>query len=256
MGDTELSYEQWVQVRTPEFKQWFGDWENDPENASQVINPKTGEPLIVYHGAMGSIKRVDKRKVLTKEEANEYRRLNEEKFKRYTDNVKGIYEEADVIAAEIIKEMAGENNQEKIESLTARRSSLIQQVNHFIDIREKESKEINKKFGQGNELITDEFVPFELENHAFDISMSADVGTHFTASRKVAEGFAYKLGDGKGSVFPVFLNIRNLYRQGDIFSRYQELGKALRDIYSDGLLTDKQYDSLFDRAERLGQKVY
>lgn len=49
-GETELNYRQWVQVRTPEFKQWFGDWENDPQNASKIINPKTGEPLVVYHG--------------------------------------------------------------------------------------------------------------------------------------------------------------------------------------------------------------
>lgn len=49
-GETELDYRQWVQVRTPEFKAWFGDWENDPENASKVVNPKTGEPLVVYHG--------------------------------------------------------------------------------------------------------------------------------------------------------------------------------------------------------------
>ena len=49
-GETELSYRQWVQVRTPEFKAWFGDWENDPDNASKVINPNTGEPLVVYHG--------------------------------------------------------------------------------------------------------------------------------------------------------------------------------------------------------------
>lgn len=50
-GLTELDYRQWVQVRTPEFKAWFGDWENDPENASKVVNPKTGEPLVVYHGS-------------------------------------------------------------------------------------------------------------------------------------------------------------------------------------------------------------
>lgn len=49
-GKTELSYRQWVQVRTPAFKQWFGDWENDPANASKVVNEKTGEPLVVYHG--------------------------------------------------------------------------------------------------------------------------------------------------------------------------------------------------------------
>ena len=49
-GETELTYAQWQQVRTPEFKEWFGDWENDPANASQVVNPRTGEPLVVYHG--------------------------------------------------------------------------------------------------------------------------------------------------------------------------------------------------------------
>ena len=49
-GETVLTYRQWVQVRTPAFKAWFGDWENDPDNASKVVNPKTGEPLVVYHG--------------------------------------------------------------------------------------------------------------------------------------------------------------------------------------------------------------
>lgn len=49
-GETELDYRQWVQVRTPSFKAWFGDWENDPENASKVVNPRTGEPQVVYHG--------------------------------------------------------------------------------------------------------------------------------------------------------------------------------------------------------------
>jgi len=36
-------------VRTYEFIQWFGDWENDPKNASKVVD-ENGEPLIVYHG--------------------------------------------------------------------------------------------------------------------------------------------------------------------------------------------------------------
>ena len=49
-GKTELTYRQWIQVRTPAFKAWFGDWENDPNNASKVVNPETGEPLVVYHG--------------------------------------------------------------------------------------------------------------------------------------------------------------------------------------------------------------
>ena len=46
---TSLTERQWVQVRTPAFKEWFGDWENDPQNASKVLDDN-GEPLVMYHG--------------------------------------------------------------------------------------------------------------------------------------------------------------------------------------------------------------
>ena len=38
-----------AQTKSDNFKQWFGDWENDPENASKVVNDD-GTPKIVYHG--------------------------------------------------------------------------------------------------------------------------------------------------------------------------------------------------------------
>ena len=47
--DTKLTPEQWALVRTQNFKKWFGDWENDPENASKVVD-ENGEPMVVYHG--------------------------------------------------------------------------------------------------------------------------------------------------------------------------------------------------------------
>ena len=46
---TNLTERQWLQVRTESFKEWFGDWENDPENASKVVD-ENGEPRVVYHG--------------------------------------------------------------------------------------------------------------------------------------------------------------------------------------------------------------
>lgn len=46
---SNLTDEQWVTVRTKRFKDWFGDWQNDPENASKVVD-ENGEPLVVYHG--------------------------------------------------------------------------------------------------------------------------------------------------------------------------------------------------------------
>ena len=47
---SNLNPEQYRLVRTPAFKAWFGDWENDPENASKVVD-ENGEPLVVYHGS-------------------------------------------------------------------------------------------------------------------------------------------------------------------------------------------------------------
>ena len=46
---SNLTAEQWEMVRTPQFKNWFGDWENDPDNASKVVD-ENGEPLVMYHG--------------------------------------------------------------------------------------------------------------------------------------------------------------------------------------------------------------
>jgi len=38
-----------LNIKSPEFKAWFGDWENEPDKSSKVID-KTGKPLIVFHG--------------------------------------------------------------------------------------------------------------------------------------------------------------------------------------------------------------
>ena len=46
---SNLTPEQWKLVRTPQFKAWFGDFENDPVNASKVVD-ENGEPLVVYRG--------------------------------------------------------------------------------------------------------------------------------------------------------------------------------------------------------------
>ena len=65
--------EQWrrLGVRSGNFKRWFGDWEQDPQNSSKVVDPETGEPketyevegsqvvgddgqpVMVYHGTAG-----------------------------------------------------------------------------------------------------------------------------------------------------------------------------------------------------------
>ena len=45
-----VRYSVTAQTETPQFKNFFGDWEKDPENASKVVD-KDGKPLVVYHGS-------------------------------------------------------------------------------------------------------------------------------------------------------------------------------------------------------------
>lgn len=45
---TNLTEKQWLQIRTKAFKEWFGDWENNPKDASKAVD-ENGEPLVVYH---------------------------------------------------------------------------------------------------------------------------------------------------------------------------------------------------------------
>ena len=47
---TKLTADQWAMVRTKNFINWFGDWINDPENASKVVD-ENGEPRVIYHGS-------------------------------------------------------------------------------------------------------------------------------------------------------------------------------------------------------------
>ena len=51
---SNLTERQYAQVRTKAFKDWFGDWENNSENASKVVD-ENGEPLVVYHGSDSGI---------------------------------------------------------------------------------------------------------------------------------------------------------------------------------------------------------
>ena len=57
---TKLNAEQWATVRTANFKNWFGDWENDPENASKVVD-ENGEPMVVWHGRSAEFNTFEKK---------------------------------------------------------------------------------------------------------------------------------------------------------------------------------------------------
>nr|DAE77124.1 MAG TPA: cytosine DNA methyltransferase [Caudoviricetes sp.] len=57
---TKLDAEQWATVRTTNFKNWFGDWENDHDNASKVVD-ENGEPMVVWHGRSAEFNTFEKK---------------------------------------------------------------------------------------------------------------------------------------------------------------------------------------------------
>lgn len=55
---TKLNERQWLIVRTKNFINWFGDWINNPDNASKIVyrdtKGKVEEPMVVYHRSNNS----------------------------------------------------------------------------------------------------------------------------------------------------------------------------------------------------------
>ncbi len=49
-AQTNLTEDQWLTVRTKAFKNWFGEWEKDPKNASKIVD-ENGEPMVMVHGS-------------------------------------------------------------------------------------------------------------------------------------------------------------------------------------------------------------
>ena len=54
-GNREQAIKAKVKVFTDEFKNWFGDWINNVEGSSKIVD-ENGEPLIVYHSGYEDIK--------------------------------------------------------------------------------------------------------------------------------------------------------------------------------------------------------
>ena len=68
---SNLNERQYAQVRTKAFKDWFGDWENNPKNASKVVD-ENGEPLVVYHRSPNKFNTFDVNKIGTNTDIGQY----------------------------------------------------------------------------------------------------------------------------------------------------------------------------------------
>ena len=174
---TKLTEDQWALVRTKNFKNWFGDWENDPENASKVVD-ENGEPMEVYHGSGMAFTVFDKRKSDKNNELGTgfYFTDNPDIADLYTRSGFSDNEERYVKRArEIFNEKGAERGlAEEYES-----------IEHF------------------------DFMEDHLEGYGFlDESVEADYEEAFEQAYE--EMFSQK------SVMPVFLNIRKPYMVEDV----------------------------------------
>lgn len=90
---TELNSED--ATRSQQFKDWFGDWENNPESASKVVN-ENGTPRVVYHGTKSDAFTVfdsskANKKLLNRLGNGYYFAADIESAERYGDNVVSVY---------------------------------------------------------------------------------------------------------------------------------------------------------------------
>jgi hypothetical protein len=76
---SNLTPEQYKLVRSSDFKAWFGDWENDPENASKVVD-ENGEPMVLHRGNL-----------LNQEELGYTFNLGNNFLRKNTDNNFGLF---------------------------------------------------------------------------------------------------------------------------------------------------------------------
>jgi hypothetical protein len=186
---SNLTPEQYKLVRTTAFKKWFGDWENDPDNASKVID-ENGEPLIVYHG--------------TNLEFTEFK--NEQKLSWFTPNLK----EAKWYASKRIKRNNGRiiscflNLKKPLNLYESGYDNALDNIN--VSILEKISnfKFPSEKTGDVNYmmpmwvLLENEVFIDELKNKNFDgLIVLEDKIKHFA----ILKPNQIKLSDGTNSTF-------------------------------------------------------
>jgi hypothetical protein len=97
---SNLTPEQYKLVRTPEFKAFFGDWENDPKNSSKVIDGN-GEPLIMYSGSPNQFTVFKANEIYVDRDDKEYKsrfwftidkQLAETYSRKATGNIGTVYE--------------------------------------------------------------------------------------------------------------------------------------------------------------------
>lgn len=210
---TNLNKGQWITVRTDNFKRWFGDWDTDPKNASQVVD-ENGEPLVVYHGTKGLIE--------------SFRREMLGKLTKANSAKKGFFFTSSANNAETYTEIKGENQSAK-DFKSRLNENEINQINDLERFRDELKP---KKSKYDDWMLSDEY-----------IRRNALVSDLYS---KLVEKYS-----GGGNILPLFLNIRKPFAKDFYGSEYRDvtydelLSKAIKNK-KDGAILKNTYDPLFN----------
>jgi hypothetical protein len=217
---SNLDEKQYNTVRTPQFKDWFGDWENDPANASKFVD-ENGEPQVVYHGTNAEFDQFD---------------LDQKRFEVHD---KGIFFTPELSAAK----QYGEIQMPVFLNAKTLDFSTMDRNDSFTQLRAKENELLNNTTAEGVVLTTSDkegsnvkqFVVFD-PNQAK--SATGNVGTFSTESdnirqqkanlwdgtrsaRQVSESKAKERKDLKSLTLP-----KNIYKE--LFERNANIAEALK----------------------------
>jgi hypothetical protein len=217
---SNLDEKQYNTVRTPQFKDWFGDWENDPANASKFVD-ENGEPQVVYHGTNVEFDQFDLEQ------------------KRFGVHDKGIFFTPELSAAK----QYGDIQMPVFLSAKTLDFSTMDRNDSFKQLRAKENELLNNTTAEGVVLTTSDkegsnvkqFVVFD-PNQAK--SATGNVGTFSTESdnirqqkanlwdgtrsaRQVSESKAKERKDLKSLTLP-----KNIYKE--LFERNANIAEALK----------------------------
>jgi len=206
---SNLTPEQYKLVRTPAFKKWFGDWENDPENASKVVD-ENGEPLVVYHGRKYNFNTFDKRKI-------GFNTSNALRGFYFTDNSSVAYsytydENEEDYLGNVIEVFLYAN---KIKIIDAENKDWVElSETSYID------EQIKKTFESGNDCV--------MVKNIADPFIDMDNGTDYYGNTFVVDNpNQIKLADGTNTTFDGNNPDIRFYEGGDINNEKQQLNKDM-----------------------------
>lgn len=194
---TKLNKMQWITVRTENFKNWFGDWENDAEKSSKVVDDVTKEPLVVYHGTNKIFSIFDLKKSGSSTKAN-----NSKNAIFFTDNINNANYFSSTGNGTTVSAIL-EKNKKRINNIKRELSRLDKKSYSYDVVMSSNYENIFKEIKNKEKLLKEEYKALMLsdENELRELFGIED--------KSLSPYHSEWLSNTDSNIMPVFLNIKD-----------------------------------------------